>query len=194
MPKGPAPDPFEQVPEVLDATFCRMLKAAGKPCTAAPTGALVFGHFHEFFADGPVPLVDTSCLTGHVNLPHGSHTTNLHTHGLHVEPGFNANGTVGDNTFLRVLPRADGEMRKASASTACRALAPHERVAWPSTSTISATCSATAAARGAGAAASARHALVSPARARRPRTIRSPAGSPASSSSKATSTMRSIGR
>jgi len=129
VPKGPAPDPFEQRPEVLDATFCRMLKAAGKPCTDAPTGALVFGHFHEFFEDGSVPLVDASCLPGHVNVPHGAHTTNLHTHGLHVEPGFNANGTAGDNTFLRVLPRADGEMRKASASSACRTLGPHERVA-----------------------------------------------------------------
>ena len=30
----------------------------------------------------PIELVDTSCVSGHVNVPHGSHTTNLHTHGL----------------------------------------------------------------------------------------------------------------
>ena len=67
-------------------------------------------------------------------MPHGAHTTNLHTHGLHVEPGINANGTAGDNTFLRVLPRADGEMRKAAADGSCRTLAAARAGRrWPST-------------------------------------------------------------
>ena len=72
--------------------------------------------------------MDTNCLSGHVNVPHGSHTTNLHTHGLHVEPGMNANGTAADNSFLRVLPHADGQTRKSSTAPGCRGLAPHERV------------------------------------------------------------------
>jgi FtsP/CotA-like multicopper oxidase with cupredoxin domain len=129
VPKGPAPDPFEQRPDVLEGMFCRMLTSAGKTCKDAPTGAVVFGHFHEAFEGGPIQLVDTTCLSSHVNVPHGAHTTNLHTHGLHVEPGFNANGTVGDNTYLRVLPRGDGEVRRASADRSCRTLQAHERVA-----------------------------------------------------------------
>ena len=128
VPKGPAPDPFEVRPDVLDAAFCRMQKAVGNACTAAPTGRTIFGHFHEFFEGSPVELVETSCLSGHVNVPHGSHTTNLHTHGLHVEPGFNANGTSGDNTFLRILPHADGQLRKTSSTPGCRTVGPHERI------------------------------------------------------------------
>lgn len=36
----------------------------------------------------------------HVNGPHQQHTTNLHTHGLHVAPGVNGNGTHSDNVLL----------------------------------------------------------------------------------------------
>ncbi|HET7218597.1 MAG TPA: multicopper oxidase domain-containing protein [Vicinamibacterales bacterium] len=128
VPRGPAADPFEVRPDVLDAAFCRMQKAAGKPCDTPPNARTVFGHYHEFFEGSPNDMVDTSCVSGHVNMPHGSHTTNLHTHGLHVDPGINPNGTFGDNTFLRVLPRADGLARTASANGTC-ALAPHERIA-----------------------------------------------------------------
>ncbi len=129
VPRGAAADPFEVRPEVLDAAFCRMQKAVGKTCDTPPDGRTAFGHFHEFFEGSPMDLVDTSCLSGHVNVPHGSHTTNLHTHGLHVHPGVNPNGTVSDYTFLRILPRADGLTRKASSGGACQPLAAHERVA-----------------------------------------------------------------
>ena len=99
VPKGPAADPLEVHPDVLAAAFCRMQKAAGQTCDAPPDARTLFGHFHEFFEGSPIELVDTSCVSGHVNVPHGSHTTNLHTHGLHVEPGFNSDGTAGDNTL-----------------------------------------------------------------------------------------------
>ncbi len=127
-PKGPAPDPFEVHPDALAAAFCRIQTAAGLPCNAPPAAANLFGHFHEFFAESPVETVDTNCVSGHVNIPHGSHTTNLHTHGIHTEPGFNANGTIGDNTFMRILPRAAGPSRRTAADPACHALAPHERI------------------------------------------------------------------
>jgi FtsP/CotA-like multicopper oxidase with cupredoxin domain len=128
VPKGPAPDPFELPPAVLDAAFCAMAKAEGRDCAAPPTGALIQGHFDEFFHHIPAPMVDTSCFNGMVNVPHGSHTTNLHTHGLHAEPGLNSNGTLGDNTFLRVLPRGDWETRRKATDPACRKLEAHERV------------------------------------------------------------------
>ena len=129
VPKGPAADPFEVHPDMLAAAFCRMQKAAGGTCEAPPNARTIFGHFHEFFEGSPAQLVDASCVSGHVNVPHGSHTTNLHTHGLHVEPGFTADGKVGDNTFLRILPRADGHTRKTSSTPECRTIAPHERIA-----------------------------------------------------------------
>jgi len=128
VPRGPAADPFEVRPDVLAAALCRMQSAVGRPCTEPPPASVVFGHFHEFFEGSPIDLVDTRCISGHVNVPHGSHTTNLHTHGLHVDPGFNANGTVSDNTFLRILPRADAPARSSSAG-GCGRLERHERVA-----------------------------------------------------------------
>ncbi len=106
---------------------CR--RQAGRSCDTPPNETTIFGHFHEFFEGSPMVLVDTHCVTGHVNLPHGSHTTNLHTHGLHVHPGMNPNGTAGDNTFLRILPRDDARARQASSHAACRSVAAHERVA-----------------------------------------------------------------
>lgn len=127
VPKGPAPDPFEISPAALEKAFCAISKAEGGDCSTPP--ARVFDHFDELFHYIPVPLVDTSCLAHLANVPHGSHTTNLHTHGLHVHPGTHANGTQSDNTFLRILPRGDWEIRQRAAGPACRALDAQERVA-----------------------------------------------------------------
>ena len=130
VPRGPAPDPFEIAPDDLKRVFCAMATAQGRDCPA--NGAApprVFDHLDEFFPHIPVPLVDTSCLASPANLPHGSHTTNLHTHGLHVNPGRNANGTDGDDTFLRVLPRGDWDVRQRATEPGCRReLEAHERV------------------------------------------------------------------
>ena len=161
-----APDPFEVHPDVLAAAFCRMQKAAGQSCDAPPDAATLFGHFHEFFEGIPMELVDTSCVAGHVNVPHGSHTTNLHTHGLHVEPGFNANGTAGDNTYLRVLPRADGQTRKSSSAPGCQTLEPMSASPKRTMNIRWVTCSGRAGGQTTTAAAPARHPLVSPPRAR----------------------------
>ena len=128
-PKGPAPDIFELPTERLMATFCEMSKAEGMPCDAPPPAPIIFKHFDKFFDGTPVELVDTTCVLGMANIPHGAHTTNLHTHGLHVEPGLNANGTHGDNTLLRIIPRGDWAARQVAEHPECRRLAPHERVA-----------------------------------------------------------------
>lgn len=130
VPKGPAPDPFEMRPKALDAAMCAIQRADGLDCApAAPPARRIFKNFDQLFRYIPVPLVETSCLSGPVNVPHGSHTTNLHTHGLHVEPGTNPNGTFGDEVMARVLPRGDWDIRQRATDPACRALAPHERVA-----------------------------------------------------------------
>jgi hypothetical protein len=114
---------------VLAAVFCKMAKAQGLDCKTPPNARLIFEHFGHFFDELPAALIDTSCVSGPVNVPHASHTTNLHTHGLHVEPGVNANGTFGDNTYARILPRADGQTRRTSQEASCRTLDAHERVA-----------------------------------------------------------------
>ena len=60
------------------------------------------------------------CLGEHTNGIHSARATNLHTHGLHVRPGRNPDGTHSDNVILRVIPQADLETRKAQAdSPAC---------------------------------------------------------------------------
>ncbi len=129
VPMGPCPDPFEQRPELVGAAICRTSVAEGLDCNVPPQARNIFGHFDELFKDMPVQFVDTLCVSGPVNVPHGSHTTNLHTHGLHVNPDMNANGTFGDNTFSRILPRADWQARQQSTDAGCRNLEPHERVA-----------------------------------------------------------------
>lgn len=55
------------------------------------------------------------CLGEHANVIHAAHDTNLHTHGLHVAPGRNLDGTHSDNVILRVIDQADLEMREAEA-------------------------------------------------------------------------------
>ena len=127
VPKGPAPDPFEIPPADFDAAMCAISKAQGGDCSMPPVRVLE--HFDELFRYIPAQLVDTSCLASPANVPHGSHTTNLHTHGVHVYPGTNPNGTQGDNTFLRLLPRGDWEMRQRATEPGCRRrLEAHERV------------------------------------------------------------------
>nr|MBA3277078.1 multicopper oxidase domain-containing protein [Chloroflexia bacterium] len=53
------------------------------------------------------------CLGEHFNDVHAAHHTNLHSHGLHVGPGRNPDGTHSDNVILRLIDPADLEMREA---------------------------------------------------------------------------------
>ncbi len=123
VPKGPTPDPFEIPPADLEAALCAISKAQGTECTTPPTRVLE--HLDEILHYIPATLVDTSCLSSPANVPHGSHTTNLHTHGVHVQPGTNPNGTQGDNTFLRILPKGDWEIRQRAGA----GMPPHARTA-----------------------------------------------------------------
>ena len=67
-------------------------------------------------------------IGGHVNKFHAAHTTNIHTHGLHVQPQVNADRSHSDNIFLRVLPHGDYEKRKALLGDSEELLGPHEHV------------------------------------------------------------------
>ncbi len=79
-------------------------------------------------ASEPLEYADW-CLGEHVNGLHELHTTNLHTHGLHVRPGRNPDGTQSDNILLRVIPRGDYSLREASQDPLCWPLEFNEVVA-----------------------------------------------------------------
>jgi FtsP/CotA-like multicopper oxidase with cupredoxin domain len=68
-------------------------------------------------------------IGGHVNGIHATHTTNLHTHGLHVQPEKNDDGSHSDNVHLRIIPRADYEMRKQQLGDNPQILKQNEHVA-----------------------------------------------------------------
>ena len=88
---GPCPDPLSITPELLLAFQCQVAKAAGKPCPDAPDPTFnVFDHIDELGRFLGVMFMDGHCMTGVSNSEHGSRVTNLHTHGLHVDPGTNA--------------------------------------------------------------------------------------------------------
>ncbi len=67
-------------------------------------------------------------MGGHANGLHGAHTTNLHTHGLHVFPQTNPDGTHSDNVFLRIIPKADMEARLKVAGEGADVLSEYEHV------------------------------------------------------------------
>ena len=66
------------------------------------------------------------CLPAHTNGKHQVHTTNLHTHGLHVETGRNPDDTFSDNVFLRIIPQGDYDSRRAAQSPDCWPLGSNE--------------------------------------------------------------------
>jgi FtsP/CotA-like multicopper oxidase with cupredoxin domain len=57
------------------------------------------------------------CLGEHTNGVHSARVTNLHTHGLHVRPGRNPDGTHSDNVIFRLIDQADLERREAQANS-----------------------------------------------------------------------------
>lgn len=57
------------------------------------------------------------CLGEHTNGVHSNRVTNIHTHGLHVRPGRNPDGTHSDNVILRVIDQSDLELREEQAAS-----------------------------------------------------------------------------
>ena len=72
------------------------------------------------------------CLGEHTNGLHSAHVTNLHTHGLHVRPDKNPDGTHSDNVILRVLPQGDFLRRERAVQdlrdTTCPSCGHHSEV------------------------------------------------------------------
>ncbi len=98
---GPAPD---VAPGALPPWLYKKIQKEDDPY--APSGTLQH-----------VKLKDDYCLGEHVNGLHAAHNTNLHTHGLHVRPYQNPDGTHSDNVILRIIPQADFAKREELAKT-----------------------------------------------------------------------------
>ena len=130
-PIGAYPDPLDLPPDRI-AEICRLVAAKqGIPVAPgeAPPECNTF-----FFPEEVNQVARIRTRPGHlggepVNGQHGAHVTNLHTHGLHTEPNVNANGTLGDDVMLRIIPRADWEARQRETDAENRRLHEHERIA-----------------------------------------------------------------
>lgn len=114
---GPNPDPATLPPELNEevAALTKKYQKQGLGPTDAKEKALeeVLG----------VVFRDDFCLGEHVNGLHAAHVTNLHTHGLHVRPDRNPDGTHSDNVILRVMSQQDLVRREENALTpSCRFL------------------------------------------------------------------------
>jgi FtsP/CotA-like multicopper oxidase with cupredoxin domain len=55
------------------------------------------------------------CLGEHTNGVHSNRVTNIHSHGLHVRPGQNLDGTMSDNVIFRLIDQADITKREEQA-------------------------------------------------------------------------------
>jgi FtsP/CotA-like multicopper oxidase with cupredoxin domain len=126
VPVGPVPDFFDLPPDI-EQEICSL---AGQPpagdngrpsCRAQnfPVEAQKVTRHDER---------DNWDIGGHINGIHAAHTTNLHTHGLHVAPQTNPDGSHSDNIFLRIIPQADYAARKAKYGADADVLLENEHV------------------------------------------------------------------
>jgi FtsP/CotA-like multicopper oxidase with cupredoxin domain len=125
---GPAPDPVE-FPPAVRRKICALVEEQVRG--GDPENPRNCGPF--FNPEQMLQIISPEVrpgwnLRGHVNGQHATHTTNLHTHGLHVFPQKNPDGTHSDNVLLRIIPNADWEARKALKGEDAHPLRNHEHV------------------------------------------------------------------
>ena len=125
---GPAPDPFELPPELKDKVCTLVEKQIGAEDPDDPLDCAPPVYPEQVIALTKPELRPGWSFKGHANGIHATHTTNLHTHGLHVFPQKNPDGSHSDNVLLRILPNADWEARRASDDEDLHTLREHEHV------------------------------------------------------------------
>ncbi len=113
-PVGPAPDPIELTPAFRSQVIKLVEEQIKEELPRVLPIFVPFRHPEQLYQLAPVKRLPGWNLGGHVNGQHGARTTNLHTHGLHVEPQRNEDGTHSDNLFLRIIPKADWAAREAA--------------------------------------------------------------------------------
>jgi FtsP/CotA-like multicopper oxidase with cupredoxin domain len=128
-PAGPAPDPGELTPPLLKEWLCHAAKAEGLPCSDTPLPVpTILDHLEDIYHVVKARVLKSYTITDGSNGAHSTRVTNLHTHGLHVEPLVNADGTFGDNVFLRLLPKGDYEARRKDSAPNPPQMGADERV------------------------------------------------------------------
>jgi len=127
MAVGPSPDAAEITPAMQLELQQRVARAARKPLPEKPDPDFnPFAYLDALYEMIGVRLVDGHCMTEPSNTQHASHVTNIHTHGLHVQPNTNpGKQTHSDNVFLRIIARGDWELRRKAGSCP---LGPNEQV------------------------------------------------------------------
>jgi FtsP/CotA-like multicopper oxidase with cupredoxin domain len=127
-PVGPHPDPIDVTP-AIQRKVCSLAEAQVlEDEFEDPEDCSPFNfpeQVHQVIEANRKP---GWALKGHLNGIHGTHVTNLHTHGLHVFPQTNPDGTYSDDVHLRILPQANWEARRASNDKDLHSLAHHEHV------------------------------------------------------------------
>jgi FtsP/CotA-like multicopper oxidase with cupredoxin domain len=126
VPVGPVPDFFDLPPDIAQ-DICTL---AGQPPEEDGTSPSCFvpvqpKAIQQITGHDQRPNWD---IGGHINGVHAAHTTNLHTHGLHVSPGTNPDGSHSDNVFLRIIPQADFAARKTAHGPDAEVLLENEHV------------------------------------------------------------------
>jgi FtsP/CotA-like multicopper oxidase with cupredoxin domain len=125
---GPAPDMVE-FPEAFRMEICALVEEqvkGGDP--ENPERCLPVIYPEQVAQMVNVETRPGWNIGGHINGEHSGHTTNIHTHGLHVFPQANPDGTHSDNIFLRIIPKADFAARKAAMGRNAPVLAKDEHV------------------------------------------------------------------
>jgi len=128
VPIGPAPDMFE-FKQSFKKEICALVEEqvrGGDPLN--PRRCRPQNFPEQVYQKLNVETRPAWNIGGHTNGEHAAHTTNLHTHGLHVSPDTNSDGSHSDNIFLRIIPIADWKSRLEVMGRETKALANYEFV------------------------------------------------------------------
>lgn len=128
-PVGPYPDPIDIAPDTA-RKICSLVEAqvrGGDPENPGDCPLFIYPEQVQQVLKNAKVRPGWS-IKDHINGLHGTHVTNLHTHGLHVFPQTNPDGSYSDDVHLRILPQANWDARKNSGDRHLATLAHHEHV------------------------------------------------------------------
>jgi FtsP/CotA-like multicopper oxidase with cupredoxin domain len=128
-PVGPYPDPIDIAPDTA-RKICSLVEAqvnGGDPENPGNCPLFIYPEQVQQVLENAEVRPGWS-IKGHLNGVHGTHVTNLHTHGLHVFPNENPDGTYSDDVHLRVISQPNWEARLASGDEHLATLGHHEHV------------------------------------------------------------------
>jgi FtsP/CotA-like multicopper oxidase with cupredoxin domain len=128
-PVGPYPDPIDIAPDTA-RKICSLVEEqvlGGDPENPGDCPLFIFPEQVQQVLTNAKVRPGWS-IKDHINGIHGTHVTNLHTHGLHVFPNVNPDGSYSDDVHLRIISKANWEARQNSGDENLATLAHHEHV------------------------------------------------------------------